>query len=168
MRAGSPPRLMLVTGLGLGLVTSAVFPARAAHEEGRMPRAKTVVFAPLFDAATRFKVREQVELRFRARDAVTGVPVRAADLAISLRHGESGRSIPMRARQVKPGVFALSFKPHDPGQYWIAAEVQGAATQPQGAIRLGVVGVAEGLVEVAPEEDPDVRQHKGKIASRVR
>jgi len=138
----SRPRLMLVTGLGLGLglATAATPPARAAEQPVRARRAKTVVFAPLFDVETRFTVKEKVELRFRARDAMSGDPVRAGDLSISLRHGENGAGVALRAREVKPGVFAVRFKPAEAGQYFIVAAVHAASTQPESRIPLGVEG----------------------------
>jgi len=141
-RSTSRPRLMLVTGLGLGLglATAAAPSARAAEPPARTRRAKTVVFAPLFDVETRFTVSKKVELRFRARDAMSGDPVRARDLSISLRHGDDGADVAVRTREVKPGVFAVRFRPGTAGEYFIVAAVHDASTQPGSAVAIAVEG----------------------------
>ena len=71
--------LVLITGLGLGLA----FPVAALPAPTSASRVRDVVVAPLFDAQTRFRVKKTVELRFRAREAVSGVPVRPQDISFS-------------------------------------------------------------------------------------
>jgi hypothetical protein len=161
------PRLALVTGLGVAVV-AAMPPARAAVEPGGARRVKAVAFAPLFDARTRFKARTTAELRFRATDAFTGVAVRPKDISLSLRHGAAGTSIPLPVIPVKKGVFAVTFRPDGPGQYWITASIRGAAPGSIPEVHLGVVGLAEGLVEVPPEEDPGVKGKTQKQGPRRR
>src|SRR3954469_341943 len=54
----------------------------------RTPRAghETIVsFAPLFDRYAMFKVSERVQLRFRARESLSGIPIRSQDISFSLR-----------------------------------------------------------------------------------
>jgi hypothetical protein len=104
---------------------------------------RRVCFAPLFDAYTMFKARERVQLRFRAREALSGIPIRLRDISFSLRHGANGaaRKLPMTA--VKKGVFEVPFSPHAPGQYWVTVSIRGATADAVPAVRLWVAGLAQ-------------------------
>ncbi|MFL5390775.1 MAG: hypothetical protein ACJ79C_18745 [Myxococcales bacterium] len=152
----STQHLVLVTGLGL--VVSAAPQARPApvariathHSASRRTRA--VSFAALFDTETTFKAKATVELRFRAREAISGDPIRDRDISFHLRRGADGASIPLPAAEVRKGVFAVPFTPPGPGDYWLAAAVRGAPSGTIPEIRLGVLGLAEGAVEVQPED----------------
>jgi len=152
----STQHLVLVTGLGL--VVSAAPQARSApvariathHSVSRRTRA--VSFAALFDTETTFKAKATVELRFRAREAISGDPIRDRDISFHLRRGADGASIPLPAAEVRKGVFAVPFTPTGPGDYWLVAAVRGAPSGTIPEIRLGVLGLAEGPVELRPED----------------
>jgi hypothetical protein len=124
------------------------------------------LLAPLFDTHKRFRVKETAALRFRVEGP--GAPVRAADISFSLRHGTEAASTGLPAKEPKKGVFEVQFTPEGPGQYWIAAAVRGAPAGSIPAVHLGVVGFADGFVEVPPEEDPGTRRMKTKHGSRAR
>jgi hypothetical protein len=160
-------RLALFAGLSLAI--AAVSPSQAAGGPGRAARAKGVSLAPLFDTNTRFKVKKTAALRFRVKNDAPGAPLRSGDISFSLRHSAGGASTEMPAKEAKKGVFEVRFTPEGPGQYWIAAAVRGAPAGSIPAVHLGVVGVADGLVEVPPEEDPGTKRTKTKQhGSRVR
>ena len=145
-------RLALFTGLGLAV--AAAPPSRASgdvHRKSqpttvRTGRARTVSFAPLFDAYTSFQAKQSVQLRFRAREALSGIPIRPEDISFTLRRGANGagRELPMRA--VKKGVFEVTFTPEGPGQYWVTASIRGAPAGSVPAVGLAVVGPVEDLV----------------------
>jgi hypothetical protein len=148
-RASTRSRLVLVTGLGLAV--AAAPPSQAAGDfygagrprTVRTSRPRTVSFAPLFDAYAMFRVKESVQLRFRARGALSGIPIRSEDISFSLQHGANGasRELPMKA--VKKGVFEVPFTPEMPGQYWVTASIRGAPAGSVPAVLLGAVGLAE-------------------------
>jgi hypothetical protein len=168
-RASTPSRLVLVTSLGLAVAAAPASQAAGDfHCAGpgrpvRAGRTRTVSFAPLFDADTSFKVKESVQLRFRAREALSGIPIRSEDISFSLRHGANGatRELPMKA--VKKGVFEVPFTPEMPGQYWVTASIRGAPAASVPAVRLGAGGHPDGLLEAPPGEVPRVRNAKGKL-----
>jgi hypothetical protein len=66
----------------------------------------------------------------------------------------------MPVRQLKGGVFEVPFTPLWPGEYLLAIEVGGGSKRSVAQVSLGVVGVAPGLVEVPPEGDAEVLQHR--------
>jgi hypothetical protein len=119
-----------------------IFPL--AGHPGTVPASRTwtVSFAPLFDAYARFKVRETVQLRFRAREAVSGIPIRPKDISFSLRHGAKGAGSELPTRAVKKGVFEVPFTPEGPGRYWVSASVRGTPAGSLPAVRLTVIGLA--------------------------
>lgn len=157
----STQHLVLVTGLGLvvgaGPQARAVPQARAAVHQSLSRRNRAVSFAALFDTQTRFKAKGTVELRFRAREALSGDPIHDRDISFHLRRGPDGVSTPLPATEVRKGVFAVSFRPPSPGDYWLSAAVRGAPSGTIPEIRLGVLGLAEGVVEVPPGEDASAR-----------
>jgi hypothetical protein len=104
---------------------------------------RTVCFAPLFDAYTMFKVRERVQLRFRAREALSGIPIRSRDISFSLRRGRKGAARKLHMKAVKKGIFEVPFSPHGPGQYWVTVSVRGATAESIPGVRLWVVGLAQ-------------------------
>jgi hypothetical protein len=166
----SRPHLVLIAGLGLGLAPplAAMPPSMGAGGAVRVRRAREVIVAPLFDAQTRFKVKKSVELRFRAREAISGVPVRPEDISFSLRRAQGGAPIEVPARQVRKGVFAVPFTPASPGGYWLSASIRGMPAGSIPTVHLGVVGLVDGLVEVPPEDDPAVKGAKRQLSSRSR
>jgi hypothetical protein len=103
---------------------------------------RTVCFAPLFDAYTMFKVRERVQLRFRAREALSGIPIRSRDICFSLRRGTNGAASKLEMKAVKKGVFEVPFSPRGPGQYWVTVSIRGATAESIPAVRLWVAGLA--------------------------
>ena len=150
MNRASRPRLALVTGLGL--VVAAVPPARAATAQTvrATRRSRAVVFAPLFDTYTSFKAGTAVELRFRAREALTGVPVDGEEISFYLRRDETTIRLP--AKELKKGIFAVPFTPQHPGQYWLEVSIRDAAAESIPPVRLGVLGIAENLAGEPPED----------------
>jgi hypothetical protein len=103
---------------------------------------RTVCFAPLFDAYTMFKARKRVQLRFRAREALSGIPIRSRDISFSLRHGSNGVARKLGMKAVKKGIFEVPFTPRGTGDYWIAVSIRGATRESVPAVHLCVVGLA--------------------------
>jgi len=127
-----------------------------------LPRAgsagvKQVSLAPLFDTHMRFKPKNPVKLRFRLQDR-SGAPVARRDVTFSLRHGQKDVAAPLQARAVKPGVFEVPFAPQGPGLYLVVVAVRGTQVGSIAPVRLGVVGLAEGLVEVSADKDLEIKQ----------
>lgn len=142
-----------LAGLSAALVFAILAaPGPAAASAGRMARAGRMSFAPLFDTNARYKVRQKVQLRFRA--GAGRVPA-LADVSVSLRRGPHDGDMRLPIRRVKGGIFEVPFAPLWPGQYQLAIEVRGVK-EPVSQVSLGVVGVAPGLVEVPPEDDAEV------------
>lgn len=141
MKRVSTPRLALVTGLGL--VVAGVPSAHARPTSQGIRRTRAVSFAPLFDAQKTFKARSAFELRFRAREALSGDPISPADISFLIRQGDSSPSTPVPAKQVKSGVFAVPFTPPAPGRYWLTAAIRGAPVESIPWVGLGVLGLAE-------------------------
>jgi hypothetical protein len=61
---------------------------------------------------------------------------------------------------LKKGVFEVPFTPAGPGQYAVAVQIRGAPAGSLPPVRLGVVGVADGLIEEQPEADAELKQRK--------
>jgi len=114
-----------------------------------------VKFKPLFDVRTRYKPKKTVKLRFQAREAVSGAPIHKEKIVFSLRHAEDKSIETVTPKVVKPGVFELAFTPPGPGLYIVQAMVRGARLGEIPPVRLGVVGVSDGLVEVPASEDAE-------------
>jgi hypothetical protein len=104
-----------------------------------------VCFAPLFDACTSLRDRESVQLRFRARESLSGDPISSQDISFFLRRGSDDLARLLPFKVVKKGVFEVPFTPEGAGQYWISASVRGALPGSLPAVQLGVVGVASSL-----------------------
>ena len=118
---------------------------RAIDFESRSPRVRSVSFAPLFDPCISFRERQSVRLRFRAREALSGVPIRSQDIFFFLRRdGDSLRRV-LPVKAVKKGVFEVPFRPDGPGQYWIEVSVRGVLPGSLAPVQLGVVGFAKSL-----------------------
>jgi hypothetical protein len=103
---------------------------------------RMVCFAPLFDAYTMFKVKQRVQLRFRAREALSGIPIRSRDISFTLRHGANGAARKLQMKAVKRGVFEVPFSPRGPGQYWVTVSIRGTTADSVPAVRLWVAGLA--------------------------
>lgn len=160
MSRSSTSRLALFAGLAVSLAATPR-PGGAA-EPGRSARAKGVFFKPLFDQSRRFTLKKTFHLRFRARDRASGVPLAASDVSFTLRHDDLVVALP--ARELKAGVFEVPFTPEEPGPYAVMLAVRGAKEGSIAPVRLGVVGMAEGIIELPPEADADAtRRSKGHL-----
>jgi hypothetical protein len=146
----SVPHWVLVAALSL-----AALPCAAAATAGaRAPQHASIDFRPLFDTSTRFHPRQAVKLRFKATAAKSGAAVGKDQIFFYLQQGYGeAKNTPLPSKMVKPGVFEVPFRPEGPGQYAVVAYVRGARAGEIAPVRLGVVGLADGLVPVASEED---------------
>jgi hypothetical protein len=155
-RASVRARLTFLAALAAAAVgLPAVAGARAAAGQ-KAP----AVFAPLFDTNTRFRPGKTVKLRFRARLTRGGGRLDVSDVSFWLRHGRAGAEVRLLATQVKDDVFEVPFTPLGPGQYAVLMAVHGAPRNAVAPVRLGVVGVARGLVEEPPEADAEMLQRR--------
>jgi len=163
MRSRSSRLALFATVAGLALAALAR-PAEAG--EGNLPRARKVSLVPLFDANKRFKPKKTFKLQFRAREKPSGAPVALDDISFSLRHGPGDAGTQLPARELKKGVFEVPFTPAGPGQYAVVASVRGAPAASIPPVRLGVVGVADGIIEEPPEADADVARKGRKLGKK--
>jgi hypothetical protein len=129
-----------------------VTPAAAAANDDR-----PVTFRPLFDLNKRFKKREMAKLKFEVKDA-RGAPVRAARLAFSIRHGTDGEVLPLRATDARGGAVEVPFEPGQPGAFWVFASLRARPDVRFAPVRVSVLGVVDGLVELPPSADVDVKR----------
>jgi hypothetical protein len=112
------------------------------------------------------KSRAVVLLRFRLQDKATRAPLGRDEVAFSLLHGAKDPEVRLTPTKVKNGVFVVPFTPAGPGQYAILVAVRGAKVGSIPPVRLGVVGVADGLIELPPEADAEMqRRAKGNVRS---
>jgi hypothetical protein len=160
----SPSRVALLATLALAL--AAVAPPSEAGEASRPLRARKVSLVPLFDTNKRFKPKQTFKLRFRAREKASGAPVALDDISFSLRHGPVDPGTRLPARELKEGVFEVPFTPLGPGQYTVVASIRGAPAAAIPPVRLGVVGVADGLIEEPTEADVDAMRKGRKVGKR--
>jgi hypothetical protein len=142
----------------LAAAVAVALPADAGNRAATSQR-PPASFAPLFDTNTRFKPGKTVKLRFRARRA-QGAPLEVSDVSFWLRHGPPGADSRLPAKKVKGDVFEVPFTPLGPGQYAVLMAVHGAPRNAIAPVRLGVVGVARGLVEEPPEADAEILQRR--------
>jgi hypothetical protein len=158
-----------VTVRAFAFVAALVFVATAWPRPGSATGAaagEMVSLVPLFDTHARFKPKKTFKLRFRATRK--GAPVPASEISFSLRHGRDEASAGLKALEVKPGVFEVRFKPLGPGQYAVIASVLGGPAESLPPVPLGVVGLADGIVEVPPDEDAAVmKQHRGRSPAKL-
>jgi hypothetical protein len=127
--------------------------------------ARKFVLRPLFDGQTRFKPKKTVRLRFRLLDQ-KGKSVPLRDVSFSLLHGSKEPEKVLTARKLKNGAFEMPFTPSGPGRYAVLATVRGAKVGAIAPVHLGVVGVADGLIEEPPEADAEF-QHRSRGGPRV-
>jgi hypothetical protein len=147
--------------LGLLAVALLATPREASASAGT----RKLVLKPLFDGHTRFKPKQTVRLRFRLQDQ-TGASVALRDVSFSLLHGSKQPEKMRRLRKLPNGAFELPFTPSGPGRYAVLATVRGAKVGSIAPVHLGVVGVAEGLVEEPPEADAEL-VHRGRTNPRA-
>jgi hypothetical protein len=159
-----PSRVALFATLTLAL--AAVPRPSEAGEASQRLSARKVSLVPLFDTNKRFKPNKTFKLRFRAREKASGAPVAMDDISFSVRHGPRDAGTQVPARELKEGVFEVPFTPLGPGQYAVVASIRGAPAASIPPVRLGVVGVADGLIEEPPEADADASRKGRKLGKR--
>ena len=162
--SSSPSRVALFATLALAL--AALPRPGEAGEASKPARSRKVSLVPLFDTNKRFKPKKTFKLQFRAKEKGSGAPVALDDISFSLRHVPGDASSQLPARQLKAGVFEVPFTPPGPGQYVVVASIRGAPAASIPPVRLGVVGVADGIIEEPPEADADVARKGRKSGKR--
>jgi hypothetical protein len=162
--SASPSRVALLATLALAL--AALPRPGEAGEAGKAIRARKISLVPLFDTHKRFKPKKTFKLQFRAKDKASGAPVAMDDISFALRHGPADASTQLPARQLKEGVFEIPFTPPGPGQYAVVASIRGAPAASIPPVRLGVVGVADGIIEEPPEADADAQRKGRRLGKR--
>jgi hypothetical protein len=150
----------------LALVEAAQRPA-SAGEATRLVHPRKASLVPLFDTNRRFKPKKTFQLQFRAREKTSRAPVAADEISFSLLHGKDAAGTELPVRELKAGVFEVPFTPLGPGQYALVVSIRGVPAASIPPVRLGVVGVADGLVEQPPEADLDVSRHRGKSNGKL-
>jgi hypothetical protein len=133
--------------LVLALSLAALPQAGVAGEGGRSPTVK-----PLFNLRMLYKNKKAVKLRFSAVDS-SGKALHKGDVTFSMLHVREKAPMQVAAREVQDGVFELRFAPKSPGQYILQPSVRGVKPGSIAPVRLGVIGVQDGLIEVPPQED---------------
>jgi hypothetical protein len=121
---------------------------------------------PLFEADTRVKLGETANLRFAARDRVSGLPLSGATVTASVSHGGSP-PLPLKVDEVDDGVFDVPFTPVGPGQFRIALSVDGVVAGSQRVGVVGAVGAVDGRVDVNPLT-VDPREPRARTSGRTR
>jgi hypothetical protein len=162
--SSSRPRVALLATLALAL--AAVPRPGEAGEASKPVRSRKVSLVPLFDTNKRFKPKKTFKLQFRAKEKGSGAAVAMGDISFSLRHGPGDPGTELPARELKQGVFEVPFTPAGPGQYVVVASIRGAPAAWIPPVHLGVVGVADGLIEEPPEADADARRQGRKIGKK--
>jgi hypothetical protein len=148
-------------------VAAVLAAAPTAASAAPPPSDRHLVLKPLFDPKTRFKPKKTVQLRFRLQDEV-GASVRVEDVSFSLL-GPKEPEKALAARKLKNGVFVMPFTPPGPGRYAVLAAVRGAKVGSIAPVHFGVIGVADGLIELPREADAEIKQRsKGNPRSAVR
>ncbi|MFL5311047.1 MAG: hypothetical protein ACJ79H_11400 [Myxococcales bacterium] len=162
--ASQRSRVALLATLALALFA---IPRRgdAAAPAKKPVAGRKVSLVPLFDTNKRFKPKTTFKLQFRAKEKGSGAPVALDDISFSLRHGPGDSGTQLPARELKQGIFEVPFTPPGPGQYAVAVSIRGAAASIP-PVRLGVVGLADGLVEEPPQADVDARRKARKLGKR--
>jgi hypothetical protein len=161
--SSSRSRVALLT---LALALAAVPRPGEAGEASKPARTRKVSLVPLFDTNKRFKPKKTFKLQFRAKEKGSGAPVAMDDISFSLRHGQGDAGTQLPARELKRGVFEVPFTPAGPGQYAVVASIRGVPAASIPPIRLGVVGVADGIIEQPPEADADAQRKGRKLGKR--
>lgn len=149
-----------LTFLAAAAVAAAVALPASARSSAAAGQRAPATFKPLFDPNTRFKPGKTVKLRFRAQRMPAGAPLDVSDVSFWLRHGPPGAEVRLLARKLKGDVFEVPFTPLGPGQYALLMAVHGAPRNAIAPVRLGVVGVARGIVEEPPEADAEMLQRR--------
>jgi hypothetical protein len=148
----------------LGALAAALAAAPCPASAAGQPRAasqkeRRITLEPLFDVQKRFKPKQTVLLRFRVQDAASGASLPLKDVSFSVTGPKQPEAVAVARK--KGTVFVVPFTPPGPGRYSMVAAVRGAPVGSIAPIHLGVVGVSDGLVELPPDADADVK-HRAK------
>jgi hypothetical protein len=150
-----------ILGAIAAMLAAAPRPVSAAEQRpGTAGKARRVVLLPLFDTQKRFKPKKTVLLRFHVQDATSGASLPLEDVSFLVKGPQQPEAV-APARKLKSGVFVVPFTPSGPGRHAVVAAVRGAPVGSIAPIHLGVVGVSDGLIELGPEADAEVK-HRGK------
>jgi hypothetical protein len=160
--ASSSIRVAIVAALALAAVPRPGTAAQARPTAG----AARVSVVPLFDVNKRFKPNRTFKLRFRAKETASGAALAMSDISFSLRRGAESTAVELPARQLGNGILEVPFKPEGPGRYLLVPSVLGVPASSIRPIRLGVVGMVDGLIEQPPEADFDVQKKAKKMGRR--
>jgi hypothetical protein len=156
---GTSPRIAILGALAV-MLAAAPRPASAAGQgTAASAKARRVTLQPLFDTQKRFKPKKTFLLRFRVQDAASGASLPLADVSFLVKGPKDPETV--AAARKRGSVFVVSFTPAGPGRYALLATVRGAPVGSIAPIHLGVVGVSDGLTELGPEADAEVK-HRGK------
>jgi len=157
--SGTASRFAILGALAAAFVAA----PRPASAAGKRPAAarkeRRVDFKPLFDLQKRFKPKKTFLLRFRVQDARSGASLPLEDVSYLVKGPKQPETIAVARK--RGSVFVVPFTPAGPGRYALLATVRGAPVGSIAPIHLGVVGVSDGLVELGPEADADVK-HRAK------
>lgn len=157
-------RIAILGALAAALAAAPRSASAAGKPAASPANERRVTLEPLFDVQQRFKPKKTVLLRFRVQDPASGASLPLKDVSFSIT-GPKQRPETAQARK-KGTVFVVPFTPPGPGRYSLVAVVRGAPVGSIEPIRLGVVGVADGLVELPPEADAEMeRRGKGNPRS---
>jgi hypothetical protein len=152
-------RIAILGALAAALA-AAPQPAVGAKQRPAAPaKVRRVDLKPLFDVQKRFKPKKTVLLRFRVQDAVSGASLRLKDVSFSVTGPKQPETV--AAAHKRGNVFVVPFTPSGPGRYALLATVRGSPVGSIPPIHLGVVGVSDGLVELPPEADAEMK-HRAK------
>jgi hypothetical protein len=147
---------MAVFGALAAALAAAPRPAPAAGKEpAAAGKARRVALQPLFDVHQRFKPKKTVLLRFRVQDARSGASLPLEDVSFLVKGPNQPEAVATAHK--RGSVFVLPFTPSGPGRYAVLAAVRGAPVGSIAPIHLGVVGVSDGLIELGPEADAEVK-----------
>jgi len=152
-------RIAILGALAAALAAAPRSASAAGKPTASPGKERRVTLEPLFDVQQRFKPKKTVLLRFRVRDAASGASLPLKDVSFSVT-GPKQRPETAQARK-KGSVFLVAFTPPGPGRYSVVATVRGSPVGSIQPVPLGVVGVADGLVELPPEADAEM-QRRGK------
>jgi hypothetical protein len=157
---GTSSRIAILGVLG-AMFAAAPRPASGAEQRpAAAGKGRPVALQPLFDTQQRFKPKKTVLLRFRVQDAASGASLPLGDVSFLVKGPKEPETV-VPARKLRSGVFVVPFTPPGPGRYAVLAAVRGAPVGSIAPIHLGVVGVSDGLIELGPEADAEVK-HRGK------
>ena len=155
---GTSSRIAILGALA-AMLAAAPRLASGAERTAATGKARRVTLRPLFDTQKRFKPKKTFLLRFRVQDAASGASLPLEDVSFLVKGPKDPETV--ASARKRGSVFVVSFTPAGPGRYAVLATVRGAPVGSIAPIHLGVVGVSDGLTELGPEADAEVK-HRGK------